>query len=397
MEISRNRSRAFLLLHHHHQLLPLLVLLSAVSPEWHLHQYCCIALQQQPRNPLTPPPLPPPNKATSRRDWLLLSSSSSAAVLLATAHPWPVAAVAEDAKNDNGDYDPHLFAALEQQCRNGALAPEQAIPGAYQQVCMNLPTRTIPIHRYDSRSSDNNSSNNNSSTTPTIVELELEQQATGPGSTGTVVWNSSLLLTRLLERLVATGSLSLSGKTVLELGCGTGLTSLTAAVLGAPRVVATDGNPNVVELAQDNIVRNQSKLPPDSRVTALPLPWGLLAALDFAETADLVLGSDLTYYSGNWPALAETMATLVKRRNGMVLYLSLGHSGFNPNAELEGFLSVASGYGLASVQVGQAENNGFLSERYMTNLLWNDCLTVEERELVASSGGVRVLALMRKY
>ena len=381
MEISRNRSRAFLLLHHHHQLLPLLVLLSAVSPEWHLHQYCCIALQQQPRNPLTPPPLPPPNKATSRRDWLLLSSSSSAAVLLATAHPWPVAAVAEDAKNDNGDYDPHLFAALEQQCRNGALAAEQAIPGAYQQVCMNLPIRTVPIHRY---------SKTNGSTP---IELELEQLATGAGSTGTVVWNSSLLLTRLLERLVVNGSLLLSGKTVLELGCGTGLTSLTAAVLGAPIVVATDGNPSVVELAQHNIVRNQSKLPMDSRVTALHLPWGLWSAMDMAEMADLVLGSDLTYYSGNWPVLAETMATVVKRRNGMVLYLSLGHSGFNPNAELQGFLSVAGGYGLAPVP----EQVGFLSERYLTNLLWNECLTFDERELVASSGGVRVLALARKY
>lgn len=281
--------------------------------------------------------------------------------------------------------DASVAATIEQQCRNGALAPEQAVPGAYQQVCMTLPTRTIPVRCPSAAAA-----------TTTTIELEIEQRATGAGSTGTVVWNSSLLLARLLERLAAANTDSdgfhLAGKTVLELGCGTGLGALTAAALGARSVIATDGNPSVVQLAESNLARNRSKLPQDTSVVSTLLPWGLLPSMDFADEADLVIGSDLTYFSGNWPVLAETMATVTKRTNGIVLYLSLGHSGFNVNAELQGFLSVASGYGLAPV-VGQ-EN---LSERYLTNVLLRDCMTAEECDMVLGSGGVRVLALSRKY
>jgi ribosomal protein L11 methylase PrmA len=49
----------------------------------------------------------------------------------------------------------------------------------------------------------------------------------------------------------------LTGKTVMELGCGTGLASIAASPLGAARVLATDGNPDVVELARQNAHQNQ--------------------------------------------------------------------------------------------------------------------------------------------
>jgi len=315
---------------------------------------------------------------TSRRDWLFVWMSVAGGSTAAA----PCIAHADD------DVATTVLGVVEQQCRNGALAVEQAVPGAYQQACMALPTRTIPVRR--SRTST--ATTTTTTTTTTTIELEVEQRATGAGSTGMVVWNSSLLLSRLLERMAATDPGILAGQTVLELGCGTGLGSLTAAALGARSVLATDGNPSVVELAESNLARNRSKLPRDASLVATLLPWGLLPAMDFADQADLVIGSDLTYFSGNWPVLAETMATVTKRKNGIVLYLSLGHSGFNVNAELQGFLSVASGYGLAPV-AGQ-EN---LSERYLTNLLLRDCMTADERDMVLSSGGVRVLALSRKY
>jgi len=292
--------------------------------------------------------------------------------------------------------------SIEEQCRSGALAAEQAVPGAYQQVCMALPVRKIPVQT--TTTTTTSSTSDSKQKTTTTIELEVEQQATGAGSTGTVVWNSSLLLTRLMERLAAadndeTTPKWIAGQTVLELGCGTGLVSLAAAALGARSVIATDGNPNVVELAARNIARNREKLltargeEEDTTIMeATYLPWGLLPAMDYADAADLVVGSDLTYFSGNWPALAETMATVTKRKEGIVLYLSLGHSGFNVNAELQGFLSVAAGYGLMPV-VGIET----LSERYLTNLLYKECLTPNERDMVSSSGGARVIALMRKY
>jgi SAM-dependent methyltransferase len=264
---------------------------------------------------------------------------------------------------------------VEQQCANGAMATEQSVPGAYQQPCMALAVRSIPIQHGN-----------------TVTQLEIQQQAGSSlaGSTGTVVWNSSLLLTRLLERLAVLDPTVLNDKTILELGCGTALVSLAAACLGAHSVLATDGNPDVVELATQNIDRNRYQ----DTVQATTLPWGLLSAMDFSETADLVLGSDLMYFSGNWPALAETMATVLKPVTGTILYLSLGHSGFNVNAELDGFLSVAAGYGL----VPPTNSGGTTwTERSLTNLLLQDCVTQEELAMVQSSGGVRVVALCSKF
>lgn len=52
----------------------------------------------------------------------------------------------------------------------------------------------------------------------------------------------------------------------------------------------------------------------------MPLQWGLLDATEYDTSADVIIGSDLTYNSGSWVALAETMSTLLKDE-GIVIYL----------------------------------------------------------------------------
>ena len=258
-------------------------------------------------------------------------------------------------------------------CQSGTLMPEQAITGAYEQECMKLPIREIPY------------SMNGQQTAGT---LKIRQGLAGAGTTGLAVWNSSVLLSRLLQEL-ARYSNGWSSLKVLELGCGTGLASLTAAALGANRVLATDGNPAVVSLAEENIKENGLS----ERVHAQLLPWSFMNALDFADEMDLVIGSDLTYQSQNWPALAETMATIVKPRTGLVLYLTLGHAGFAVQAEMQGFLSVAQQYGL--VPVTDSSSIGWPTAD-LTRLVYEKCIGSDEIPIVQSTGGVRVLLLQRK-
>ena len=71
------------------------------------------------------------------------------------------------------------------------------------------------------------------------------------------------------------------------------------------------------------------------------LQWGFLDAMGYAEYADIVIGSDLTYNRnpGSWRVLAETLYRILKP-GGNVLYLTTGHAGFNVDGELNGFLSV---------------------------------------------------------
>ena len=132
----------------------------------------------------------------------------------------------------------------------------------------------------------------------------------------------------------------------------------------------------------------------------------MLNALDYSESASFVIGADLTYNPGTWRVLAETIATVLKTENDNIeatdaligrttasnrcyaLYLSLGHEGFNINAEMDGFLSVAKEVGLVSLQDGVEGID--LSE------LLSDLLSGPEKKILAQSGGVRVTVLGRK-
>jgi SAM-dependent methyltransferase len=236
------------------------------------------------------------------------------------------------------------------------------------------------------------------------------------------VWNSGLLLTRLLDAMVdelqhrqrTRGGESGSDvnsfwkqQDVMELGCGTGLCSIAAHRLGAKSVMATDGNPRVLQLAETNIRQNcyddtdsddsvtagftsKSAVPGDSLSTirAEPLQWGFLNAMDYSESASFVIGADLTYNPGSWDALAETISTVLNTENGLALYLSVGHDGFNVNAEMDGFLSVAKEKGLVSLPDGVQGID--LNELLMRTL------SDPEKKLIAQAGGFRVVVLGRK-
>lgn len=73
----------------------------------------------------------------------------------------------------------------------------------------------------------------------------------GTYGTGATVWPAAMVLLKYLERNFGL----ISGKRVVDLGSGTGVTSLAAALLGASHVVCTDGEESVVQLAYDNCFR----------------------------------------------------------------------------------------------------------------------------------------------
>lgn len=311
----------------------------------------------------------------SRRDAIAATATAAASVLTSSALLAPqVASAATD------------FSAVDEpaECRNGAILGESQISGAYQQVCMELPSRSIPLR-----------------STGDVLSIA---QGTADGTTRTVqgrtgvaVWNSALLLTRLLDAISAQETktsvpperLFLRDKTLLELGCGCGLSSIAAAKLGASRVIATDGNAEVVQLAKYNVKNNGV----ESIVETAELKWGLLNAADYFDEADIIIGSDLTYNSGSWKVLAETMGAVLKA-NGLVVYLSLGHSGFNVSGELAGFLSVLESEGLEIIDEKSSRwPLGVVSS--MPHLLAS-CVNSSEKVVLDANGGARVVVLGRK-
>lgn len=257
----------------------------------------------------------------------------------------------------------------EKQCSNGRIASESQVPGAYQQLCMSLDQREFKLQ----------------SSGDTITVAQGTNSAGGSsvaGRTGVAVWNSGILLTRLLDEINQNSSI-FKEKTVLELGCGAGLASIALAKFGSSSVIATDANVEVLELAKQNFDLNNISV-----AKTAELHWGLLDASEYDSIADIVVGSDLTYNSGSWLALAETMATVIKN-DGIVLYLTLGHSGFNVQAELGGFLQIAENAGLRVLQeeqiVGQKLSD--LLERITSK---------DEKQVISANGGARAVLLGKK-
>ena len=223
------------------------------------------------------------------------------------------------------------------------------------------------------------------------------REQTVSGRTGVALWNSGILLTHLLDGINIVEPKYFEGKTVLELGCGTAVAAIAASKMGAKQVYATDGNQEVVQLAQANLKRNgiygiQSE--GDLSGEATSLRWGILDAVDYYDTADIIIGSDLTYNSGTWGLLAETFDAVLKP-DGFVIYLSLAHSGFSISGELSGFATVIESQGHLEVLFEGSEEWPFQKVPSLDSLL-KSSITSRELEVVKTTGGFKTLVLRKK-
>ncbi|KAK1257892.1 hypothetical protein QJS04_geneDACA017383 [Acorus gramineus] len=149
-----------------------------------------------------------------------------------------------------------------------------------------------------------------------IHEMEnVSDPKTGRALTGSWLWESSLYLS---EWLTTQTHLTLVGKTVVELGAGTGLPGLTAAMIGSKRVILTDVEPLLPGLRK-NVESNGL----GDRVEVRELVWGL-EGNDCVEglikrEIHLVLMSDVFYYQTVMPMLAETLRRLSNKKELVVL------------------------------------------------------------------------------
>ena len=137
--------------------------------------------------------------------------------------------------------------------------------------------------------------------------LTIRQDWGGSASTGSAIWNGANVATWYLENTL--GSAALRGKSVVELGAGVGFTSLVANALGASEVVITDGNEDVLHLADKNIGINvePAGVAGEGGVgvrTAL-LRWNTADETPLLVTAkqqpwDFIIASDVTYKKAAW-------------------------------------------------------------------------------------------------
>ncbi|XP_074047612.1 protein N-lysine methyltransferase METTL21A [Macrotis lagotis] len=118
-----------------------------------------------------------------------------------------------------------------------------------------------------------------------------------------VVWDAAVVLCTYLEM----GAFNLQGCSAIELGAGTGLVGIVAALLGA-HVTITDRK-IALEFLKSNV---QANLPLDIQPKAVvkELTWGQNLGNFSSEKFDLILGADIIYLEETFVDLLQTLEYL---------------------------------------------------------------------------------------
>lgn len=176
----------------------------------------------------------------------------------------------------------------------------------------------------------------------------------GTFGTGATVWPASIVLLKYLERnpqLVA-------NKQIVDLGAGTGITSIAAAVLGAKLVVCTDGTKSVVKLANDNV--NQVPADISSHIQVRQYWWG--DGSFHKTTFHVVLVSDCVLPK-LYPIqpLVEALDELMGKDDGSVALLSYEHRYYKEYDPRKKFRELAAKRGLVVNVVPHLEQDPIYS------------------------------------
>jgi hypothetical protein len=138
------------------------------------------------------------------------------------------------------------------------------------------------------------------------------------GGTGCAEWQAG----HFLAEFVLSSAHLFAGRSILELGCGTGMAGVALHRAGAARVVCTDGNPQTVANCAANLRLNGVPLAGDggagggggARVQRLVWEegWGP----DQGAPPDVVVGADLIYDPEVIPALLRLLTQILEAPRG---------------------------------------------------------------------------------
>ena len=87
------------------------------------------------------------------------------------------------------------------------------------------------------------------------------------GTTGLTTWGGSVWMLDFIH------TIDISNKTIIELGCGTGLLGIGCLTTGAAKVILTDCNEQVLALCKENILLNSNMIESDKSYQVQLLDW----------------------------------------------------------------------------------------------------------------------------
>ncbi|XP_072329524.1 EEF1A lysine methyltransferase 3-like isoform X1 [Scyliorhinus torazame] len=155
-------------------------------------------------------------------------------------------------------------------------------------------------------------------------KLEIGVNPSSGQGFGSLVWKAALGLCQYFEK----EGITFSDKKVIELGAGTGIVSILAALLGGD-VTITD-QPELLNRIERNVSFNiPSSFKPQVKVRALR--WGLDNSL-FPSDYDYILCSDIMYFHDSIPSILETLLHLSNEKT-TIYFASMLSYGTNVTRE----------------------------------------------------------------
>ncbi|XP_067847120.1 protein-lysine methyltransferase METTL21D [Heptranchias perlo] len=182
------------------------------------------------------------------------------------------------------------------------------------------------------------------------VELRIKQRSAG--DVGCVVWDAALVLAKYLETsgFYRDGLHSFTGKSVVELGSGTGVVGLMASALGA-HVTVTD-----LEELQDllNININDNKHLVTGSIQAKVLKWGETVK-DLPPDPDYILLADCIYYEQSLEPLLRTINELTGRKTCIICCYEERTMGNNPKIERRFFKLLQTDFDIEEIPLDRQD------------------------------------------
>jgi predicted nicotinamide N-methyase len=102
---------------------------------------------------------------------------------------------------------------------------------------------------------------------------------------------------------------TLEGRTIVELGSGTGLVGLVAAKLGG-KVWITDQAP-LLDIMTRNVQMNDIE---GDKITVAELNWGSPLPTSIPSKPDIIIAADCVYFEPAFPLLVQTLSDLSDAR-----------------------------------------------------------------------------------
>ncbi|OQR91774.1 hypothetical protein ACHHYP_04381 [Achlya hypogyna] len=186
----------------------------------------------------------------------------------------------------------------EESTHKGLEATLDAVRDALHHVA-DHPTKTMHVH----------------ASVPSVVLRELSFMEAG---FGWQTWGSSLVL----ARAIAAGDMDVRGRRVLELGCGTGLVGIVAALKGAADVLLTDFLPEILHNARFNAEANNV----GAICRVAKLDWRAPA---INETFDLIVAADCCYELQHAQLLPPVLRKFLSATDTVAHMVNAMRSGFD--------------------------------------------------------------------